>query len=113
MTDYYPKQSPYGVSTAGTKYKDERYKRHEDWIEPLVALFTSRLSRGHNRICSDCGGKMNLTANIIRRHLASEKHLRAVDKWTEQDEAEMLDYKKTCMPKGNKPKNLSTDKNGD
>jgi hypothetical protein len=54
-----------------------------------------------------------LTANIIRRHLASEKHLRAVDKWTEQDEAEMLEYKKTCMPKGNKPKNLSTDKNGD
>jgi hypothetical protein len=56
---------------------------------------------------------MNLTANIIRRHLASEKHLRAVDKWTEQDETEMLDYKKTCQPKGNKPKNLSTDKNGD
>lgn len=117
MSDYYPIQSPYGSSTAGTKYKDTRYKRHAEWIEPLVSSFTSRLSKGHNRICADCGGNFCLTANIIRRHLASEKHLRAVDKWTEQDEAEMLEYKKTCMPKskskGNKPKNCITFNDGD
>lgn len=125
MSDYYPEQHPYGSSTAGTKYKDLRYNRHADWIEPLVSNLTSTLSRGHIQICANCGAKVSLTANIIRRHLATEKHLRSIDKWTEQDEAEMLEYKKTCMPKsarrslseekGNKPKNgitfMASDKN--
>ena len=50
MTDYYPIQSPYGVSTAGTKYKDMRYKRHAEWIEPIVYDFTSKLSKNHTII---------------------------------------------------------------
>lgn len=100
MSEYYPLQSPYGGSTAGTKYKDLRYKRHAEWIEPLVASFTATLSRTHIRLCPNCGGNFCLTANIIRRHLATEKHLRAVDKWSEQDETEMLDYKKTCRGTG-------------
>lgn len=114
MTDYYPIQSPYGSSTAGTRYKDLRYKRHAEWIEPLVYDFTSKLSQSHNFICPDCGGNFCLTANVIRRHLASEKHLRAIDKWEEQDETEMLEYKKTCRGTGrgkqNKPKNSETNK---
>jgi len=114
MSDYYPIQSPYGVSTAGTKYKDLRYKRHADWIEPIVYDFTSRLSKGHTRICENCGASLSLTAIIIRRPLATEKHLKSIDKWTEQDETEMLEYKKTCRGTGrgkwNKTKSPELDK---
>jgi len=98
--NYYPEQSPYGSSTAGTQYKDARYKRHAEWIEPLVYDFTSRLSKGHTLTCENCGASLSLTANIIRRHLATEKHLRSIDKWTEQDETEMMEYKKTCRGTG-------------
>jgi len=104
MSDYYPEQHPYGFSTAGTKYKDIRYQRHAEWIEPLVAELTSRLSKQHSQICADCGGYVTVHAAILRRHFASEKHLRAIARWSDTDEAEMLEYKKSCREKQNKTK---------
>jgi hypothetical protein len=44
---------------------------------------------------------VRLTSGIIRRHLASEKHLKFIAKWTEEDQKELTDFK---TKKNNKTK---------
>ncbi len=96
--DYEYEYAPYGNTTPDLKLKNDRYIRHKSWIEPLITEWTTFVSRNHIRTC-ECGSNVRLTSGIIRRHFASEKHLRFIAKWTEEDQKELMEFKKK---KGNK-----------
>lgn len=85
--------SPYGTTRPHLKIKNDRYIRHKTWIEPIITEWTAFVSKLHIRTC-ECGSNVRLTSGIIRRHLASEKHLRYIERWTEEDEKELTDFKK-------------------
>jgi hypothetical protein len=84
--------SPYGNTTPDLTVKNDRYLRHREWIEQVICDWTGMLSKNHIRTC-DCGSNVRLTSGIIRRHLASEKHLKFIEKWTEEDQIELTDFK--------------------
>ncbi len=87
-----PVYVPYGNTRPDLKLKNDRYVRHKDWIEPIIFDLTRHLSKTAVKVC-ECGSLLRLTSGIIRRHLASEKHLRFIDKWTEEDECELKEWK--------------------
>ncbi len=84
--------APYGNTHPHLKIKNDRYIRHRTWIEPIITEWTAFVSRNHIRTC-ECGSNVRLTSGIVRRHLASEKHLRYIERWTEEDEKELTDFK--------------------
>ena len=88
ITSYSVEQHPYGSSTPSTKNRDDRYNRHRDWIEVTVLNWCGILSSSHSRTCDGCGAFVSLRANSVRRHLATEKHLKATGLWSEIDEFE-------------------------
>jgi hypothetical protein len=94
----YQVYSPYGNTTPDLTVKNDRYLRHRDWIEPVITEMTQMLSKTHIRTC-ECGSNVRLTSGIIRRHLASEKHLKFIAKWTEDDERELSEFKKKKVNK--------------
>lgn len=85
---YSAEQHPYGSSTPSTKNRDDRYNRHREWIESTVLNWCGHLSSKHTRTCEGCGAFVSLRANSVRRHLATEKHLKATGVWSEIDEFE-------------------------
>jgi hypothetical protein len=84
--------SPYGNTTPDLTVKNDRYVRHREWIEQVITEWTGMLSKNHIRSC-ECGSNVRLTSGIIRRHLASEKHLKFIEKWTEEDQIELTDFR--------------------
>lgn len=105
MSDVYSiEQHPYGSSTASTKNRDDRYNRHRDWIESTVLNWCSILSQKHTRTCEGCGAYVSLKANSVRRHLATEKHLKKTGLWTEIDETESQALKEQLKLKSKKYK---------
>ena len=84
--------SPYGNSKPDLTIKNDRYLRHRVWIEPIITEWTAILSKTHIRTC-ECGSNVRLTSGIIRRHLASEKHLKFIAKWTDDDQKELMEFK--------------------
>jgi hypothetical protein len=84
--------SPYGNTTPDLTVKNDRYLRHREWIEQVITEWTGMLSKNHIRSC-ECGSNVRLTSGIIRRHLASEKHLKFIEKWTEEDQIELTDFR--------------------
>jgi len=101
---YSIEQHPYGSSTASTKSRDDRYNRHRDWIETTVLNWCGILSSSHTRTCEGCGAFVSLRANSVRRHLATEKHLKKTDKWCELDEIESQALKQQLKLKSKKCK---------
>lgn len=87
-----PDYSPYGATRPDLKLKNDRYLRHKDWIEPTIFTLTRTLNNTAVKVC-ECGSLLRLTSGIIRRHLASEKHLKFADKWTTKDEEELNEWK--------------------